>query len=381
LEAEIITIGTELLLGEIVDTNSHTLARALRDIGIDLYRTTTVGDNVDRISRAVRESLDRAQVVITTGGLGPTVDDPTRDALAKAVDQPLEIRPELWQDIQDRYARFGSTPSENCRKMAYLPRGAIAIPNPVGTAPAFHVEKGGSLIIALPGVPAELDVLLKGDVLPLLRKRVRHPSLIRTRILRTAGVGESLLDERIADLERLSNPTVGLAAHPGRVDIRITAKGRSEMEIGQQIWKIEATLRQRLGDIIYGTDEETLEGVIGRLLDANGLKLVTVEQGTDGHLRGYLNDAITGQLDRGMVLEAEETIALKEALSEWFHQELADLGLALRLRPGAEKHEVQFALQDRQSAQTWTRTYGGPAANAPAWAVSQCLEALRKHLS
>src|SRR5512135_2170348 len=135
--AEIIAIGTELLLGEIQDTNTRYLARLLRDYGVDLYRTTIVGDNVDRIAHAIRESLSRCQIIITTGGLGPTVDDPTRQAVAMAAGTELEFQPQLWDQIQDRFERFGRNPTENNRRQAYIPRGAIAMENPVGTAPAF----------------------------------------------------------------------------------------------------------------------------------------------------------------------------------------------------------------------------------------------------
>jgi molybdenum cofactor synthesis domain-containing protein len=142
--AEIITIGTELLLGEIVDTNSHYLARSLRDLGIDLYLTTTVGDNPGRIAQAIQHSLERAEIVITTGGLGPTVDDPTRQAVAQAAGVELEFRQELWEQVQARFRRFSRTPTENNRRQAYVPIGALAVENPVGTAPAFIVELAGA---------------------------------------------------------------------------------------------------------------------------------------------------------------------------------------------------------------------------------------------
>src|SRR4030066_1722983 len=157
--AEIITIGTELLLGEIVDTNSHFIARCLRDAGIDLYRKTTVGDNVKRIAFAIQQALERCDIVITSGGLGPTVDDPTRDAVALAVGMTSEYHPELWEQIKARFLRYGRVPTENNRRQAYIPKGAIAIENPVGTAPIFIVELGNQVIISLPGVPREMETL------------------------------------------------------------------------------------------------------------------------------------------------------------------------------------------------------------------------------
>src|SRR4030042_5061373 len=140
--AEIITIGTEILLGEIIDTNAQFIARKLRDAGIDLYRKTTVGDNTHRIAQAIQQSLERCDIVLTTGGLGPTVDDPTREAVALALGVELEYREDLWEQIQARFQRFGRQPTENNRRQAYIPKGAIAIENPVGTAPIFIVELG-----------------------------------------------------------------------------------------------------------------------------------------------------------------------------------------------------------------------------------------------
>src|SRR5512133_2805341 len=151
--AEIITIGTEILLGEIVDTNARYIARQLRDAGIDLYRKTTVGDNAQRIAQALQQALERCDIVLTTGGLGPTVDDPTREAVALAVGVETEYTPDLWNQIEARFRRYGRLPTENNKPQAYIPKGAIVIENPVGTAPAFIIEIEGKSIISLPGVP------------------------------------------------------------------------------------------------------------------------------------------------------------------------------------------------------------------------------------
>jgi len=152
-KAEILTIGTEILLGEIVDTNSRHIARALRDAGIDLFWTSTVGDNPERIAEAIRAGLDRSEIIITTGGLGPTVDDPTREAVAMAFGVKTVFKEELWQQVIDRFTRFGRTPTENNKRQAYIPEGASAIENPVGTAPAFMMETDTQVVISLPGVP------------------------------------------------------------------------------------------------------------------------------------------------------------------------------------------------------------------------------------
>jgi nicotinamide-nucleotide amidase len=380
MEAEIITIGTELLLGEIVDTNTRTIARALRDIGLDLYRTSTVGDNTQRIAQAVKESIGRAQAVITTGGLGPTVDDPTREAIALAVGVPLEFHPKLWDEIHTRVARYGRTPSENSRRMAYIPQGAIPISNPVGTAPAFIVETKNCAIISLPGVPAELDVLLETEVVPYLVRRLGLEGVIKARILRTVGIGESSLDELISDLELLSNPTVGLAAHPGRVDIRITGKGKDEKEVYRQIAELEKTIRERVGDVIFGLDEETLEGVICGLLEESMKKLFTIESGTGGEL---LN-GFTGQsamFAGGKVLPEIADIEILENLLRTSQKELdAHVGIGIILHPEVDHTIIDLAILDEDDFSSTSLTYGGAPKNAPAWAASQALAILRKKL-
>ena len=200
--AEILTIGTEILLGEIIDTNARYLARQLRDAGIDLYRKTTVGDNARRIAQAIQQAMERCEIILTTGGLGPTVDDPTREAVALALGVSTEFRPELWEQIQSRFQRFGRQPTENNKRQAYVPQGALAVENPVGTAPAFIMETNAHAIISLPGVPREMEYLMENAVLPYLRQRYELTGIIKARVLHTAGVGESQIDELIGDLER-----------------------------------------------------------------------------------------------------------------------------------------------------------------------------------
>ena len=160
INAEIITIGTEILLGEIIDTNSRTIARKLRENGINIFRTATIGDNIQRISMEIQAARTRANVIITTGGLGPTVDDPTRDAVADAFGVATEFHPELWEQVKARFARFDKIPTENNRQQAYIPAGAKAIENPVGTAPAFMMDSPSDVVICLPGVPREMEFLL-----------------------------------------------------------------------------------------------------------------------------------------------------------------------------------------------------------------------------
>src|SRR5512139_55408 len=281
--AEIITIGTEILLGEIVDTNTRYIARTLRGMGVDLYRTITIGDNVERIAEAIRHSMQRAEIVITTGGLGPTVDDPTREAVAKAVGVETEFREDLWAQVVAVISRYGRKPSENQKRQAYVPKGAIGINNPVGTAPCFIVETERNAVASLPGVPNEMEHILHESIIPYLQKRFNLNEIIKIRILHCAGLGEGMIDEKIADLETLSNPTVGLAAHTGVVDVRITAKGESEAAAEHLIAEVEQDVRQRLGDV-------TLEAV-AKL----GWSLIAIEFGAGGLLASSIPRTIASQ--------------------------------------------------------------------------------------
>ncbi|MCH7586565.1 MAG: CinA family nicotinamide mononucleotide deamidase-related protein [Chloroflexi bacterium] len=380
MEAEIITIGTELLLGEIVDANSRTIARALREIGLDLYRTTTVGDNVERIAQVVKESAERAQAVITTGGLGPTVDDPTREAMSIAFSSPLEFKPELWEEIIERFSRYGTVPSENNKQQAFIPRGAIVISNPVGTAPAFIIETPSSVVIALPGVPAELAVLLESDVIPYLRKKLKLRQIIKTRILRTAGIGESWLDNKIEDLERMSNPTVGLAAHPGLVDIRITAKGPNSAAVDEMIWKMEATIRQRLGDHIYASDQTALEDVIIEQLEEKGWKLLFFELGTNAVLEKSFAGRDSQFRKYAEIDPALNVKELPKLIQETIEDQQFEVGLGIHLSQNDQQQFAEIFIHLPDEVKHISKTYGGPRENAPKWAAALALSSLRRKL-
>jgi nicotinamide-nucleotide amidase len=381
MNAEIIAIGTELLLGEIADTNTRVIARMLRDLGLDLFRTTTVGDNLERIAGAVRESLARSQVVITTGGLGPTVDDPTREAIAAAINVTTEFVPELWEQIQERFAQYGRAPTENNRRQAFVPAGAIPISNPVGTAPAFIVETDGQSIISLPGVPGEMAVLLEQAVVPYLRRRFDLRSVIRTRVIHTAGTGESKVDDLIQDLEQLSNPTVGLAAHGGRVDVRIAAKGEDPAELDRAIGDLETVVRQRLGKCVFGVDEDTLEAAALRATVSRGWRLVSLERGTGGALAAALGSAGAGYAGGEILPDASDEQDIGHALARRCQSEEAQVGLALDLVQASPGNRLIVVLRTPDGDEVVERKYGGPPANARETAVNLALELLRRRCS
>ena len=365
--AEIITIGTEILLGEIVDTNTRYIAKTLRGLGVDLYRTITIGDNVDRIANAIHNSMERANIVITTGGLGPTIDDPTREAVAKAIGVQTEFREDLWQQVVETIGRYGRKPSENQKRQAYVPQGAIGIKNPVGTAPCFIVETEKNAVISLPGVPQEMEHILHESVIPYLQKRFNLDEVIKVRLLHCAGLGEGQIDEKIADLETLSNPTVGLAAHTGVVDIRIAAKAKSEDEANTMIDTIESQLRERLGNIIFGIDEDKLEDVTLNLLAKKGLTLTAVESGLDGLLiRKIKNAASFTDLTPDSLMDA-----LRSA------QASAKTDVAVGVAVFPEERSAVMAMITSKGEKSHKITYGGPPKSLPKWSVNLTINWLR----
>lgn len=369
--AEIITIGTEILLGEIVDTNTRYIAQQLRGLGIDLYRTTTIGDNQERIAKAIQDSMHRADIVITTGGLGPTVDDPTREAVAKAVGVKTEFREELWQQIAITYSRYGrGAPTENQKRQAYVPQGSLGVPNPVGTAPCFIVETARNTIISLPGVPNEMEVILHEAIIPHLQNKFKLDEIIKIRVIHTSGLGEGSLDEKIADLETLSNPTVGLAAHTGVVDIRITAKARNEAQALAMIAEIEAQVRERLGIIVFGVDDDRLERVVLDLLARRGLTITIIESVPDGILAHKIPHT---KSQAGLNLETL-TDALRDARSTFG----ADIALGVAIYP--EERAGDMVLISPTGEKTRHITFGGPPRSLPRWAANLSLNWLRTTL-
>jgi competence/damage-inducible protein CinA-like protein len=377
---EILTIGTELLLGEIVDTNTQYLARQLRELGIDLFWTTTVGDNEARIAEAVRHALTRSQILLCTGGLGPTVDDVTREGIARALGVELQFKEELWTQIQERFARFGRTPTENNKRQAYLPAGAQALENAVGSAPAFLIEHDGKVIISMPGVPGEMAYILEHGVQPYFEKRFGKGAVIRTRLLHVAGVGESQIDEKIADLEKLQNPTVGLAAHAGSVDVRLTAKAESADQAKAMLADLEAQVRDRLGDWIYGADEETLGRAVLSLLTERKKRFAVIEKGMEG---GIIK-ALTAQgksFVGGEVMNADvKSKPLPELTQQYSREVFADVVLGAELRTSENKHEVEIAILGLEREHKFSFSYGGHSKQAADWAANLALSILRREL-
>lgn len=395
MHAELVMIGTELLLGEIVDTNANRLAIALRDIGLDLYYKTTVGDNETRITEILGQALNRSDVVITSGGIGPTVDDLTRQAVANATGRKLVYSNELEAQIAERFRRFGREMAENNKRQAYIPEGATPLSNPVGTAPCFLSEdqRGRGFVISLPGVPRELEYMLEHTVIPLIVARMGGTKVTKVRVLRTCAVGESNVDRAIGDLMTSGNPTVGLAAHVGQTDVRIAAKADTETEADALIAEMEAKLRERLGVAIYGVGRETLADVVGQLLNQRGLKLGVVDTLTNGLLARNLVEAGYGD-SIGNAKSSENMAGALEDVGLDLHSPEVDIrrrateltacitpvgGLGLALLGPFEENSTYILLQGPGDARLFERSRNYQETDyIRRWIATQGLDCIRR---
>jgi nicotinamide-nucleotide amidase len=282
VKAEIIAIGTELLLGEIVDTDSPYLASQLPPLGVDLYFISGVGDNPARLAEVLGRAWGRSDLILLSGGLGPTEDDITREAVARFLGEEMKVDPALENGLRELFASRGlSMPPRNIKQATLIP-SARPLPNPLGTAPGWWVERENRLLIALPGPPDELQRMWEKEVLPRLKTRLGQEVLL-TRTLKTFGLPEAVVDEALAPFLSSPHPTMGIYVRPDGIHIRLAAKGRAG-EAREALDKREAEVRRVLGEKVWGVDEDTLEGVVGRLLVERGLTLATMESLTGGLL-------------------------------------------------------------------------------------------------
>ena len=298
MQSEIICIGTEILLGHVVNTNATYISQKLAEIGINLYYHTVVGDNPERLSFTLKNSLKRSDIVIATGGLGPTVDDITLETISKITHRPLILNRKELKRIKSRFSAIGVPMSKSNIRQAYVPKGAIAISNKMGTAPGLIIELDKAerpprrkVLIALPGVPLELTSMMEDTVIPYLKNRFHSGGIIKSRTLRIVGLGESKVNEEVPDLLKMSgNVTVGIYAHTAQVDLKITAKAQDESQAVQLISPVEEEIRKRLGNYIFGADTDTLESVVAKFLVENNLTISAAESCTGGLLAKRLTD-------------------------------------------------------------------------------------------
>ena len=284
MKVEMIAVGTELLLGQIVNGNAAEIGRRLAEVGLDHYHQVVVGDNLERAAAAISEALGRADAVIVTGGLGPTQDDITREAICAATGVGMAYSEDVAEHLRGWWARRrgDDMPANNLRQAEY-PQGAVLLANPRGTAPGLRLAVGRAWLFALPGVPQEMLPMLEEDVIPFLVTEAGGPGVLASRLIRCWGQSESGIAERLADLfESYTNPTVAFLASGGEIKVRLTARAGTREEAGSLLDPLEAEVRRRLGRAVFAVGEETVEQLVLRLCRERGWSLGTAESATGG---------------------------------------------------------------------------------------------------
>jgi nicotinamide-nucleotide amidase len=355
--AEIVAIGSELLLGQIVDTNSTWLAQRLTALGVNLFYKAVVGDNPERMREVLTRALERADIVITSGGLGPTQDDLTREAVAEVTGRKLILHPPFLEQIEHRFRTRGFIMTPNNERQAYMPEGAIPVNNPNGTAPSFVVEDPRGSIFVLPGVPFELKWLFDNEVAPYLRRKFSLSEIITYRLLKVAELGESRVDDLMGHLIANSrNPTVGVLAHPGQVDIRIAAKAATKEEALRLVEPVEAEMRRLIGKHIFAVDEETMEDAVGKLLREKNKTIAVCEDLTGGLIAERLQEAEPERFREGVITNGQTPLrrllafarhpARIEDLWDKPQQLAEELAWAVRAQAGSDLGVALYSLPD-----------------------------------
>lgn len=405
MKTEIIPVGTEILLGNIVDTDSSFLANQLSLLGIDLYFISTVGDNRQRLVDTLKRAWQRADLIIATGGLGPTQDDITREGIAELVGEELKVDEKSWQELlrwQSEFGRHtGKIARSNIKQAAIIP-SAEAIPNHMGTAPGWWIEKGDHIVIALPGPPAEMKLMWQQGILPKLKQKVTG-EVILSRIIKTFRVAEATVDEMVAPLSKLSNPTLATYIHPDGVHLRITAKAKGKEEAQHLISQSEEQIRNILGPHIWGVDDDTLGSIVGELLRARSLSLATMESCTEGLLcstiagdhdshtyfkGGLLACCAETKIACGLDLSilgqyGEESTQATQAMADVARRNLkATIGMGLggNMNPDTNSGKAFISLSGDGLEETFTHTLRGDRSRMKQRAVYAALFDLRKTL-
>jgi nicotinamide-nucleotide amidase len=409
LRVEILAVGTELLLGQIANTNARWMSESLAAIGADVLHHQVVGDNLGRIVEAMRLSAGRADVVIVTGGLGPTQDDITRDALAVVMGAPMVRHPELAELLQEKFRSFGrrEMPESNLRQ-ADVPEGARYLTPSRGTAPGLIADlPGGARIYAVPGVPEEMVEMMEATILPELASE--GAAVVRSRVLRCAGIGESALAERVDDLfSRSADPTIAFLASSGEVKVRITAKAASAEAAERLIEPVAEEVRRRLGDVVFTADDETLEAAVVRLLTSAGATLACAESITGGGVGARItsvpgaSEVFVGsgvvyrnEAKAGVLGVSRETLEGPGPVSGECALEMAagarrvfgsDLGLSLTGAAGPESHGgsppgvIWIALDGDEVTHARGFQVPGERDRVRRWAEQAALDLVRRHL-
>ncbi len=289
MKAEIICIGTEILLGGIVNTNSAYLSKRLAEIGIDCYCHTAVGDNPLRLYASIMQALERADIVITTGGLGPTLDDITLETVARVTKRPLVLKKDIIRLISEHFKKHRIKMAKNNLRQGYIPKSATWLKNDIGTAPGIIIRLGEKLLVALPGPPGEMQPMVEKALLLYLKKNAKAKSVILSRTLKTTGLSESQLHTRVKKFLKLSgDTTVGIYAHPSQVDLKITAKAKNIKSAKRKIGVVEKEIRKNINKLIFAVNNETLEKKVADLLGKKSIAIA--ESCTGGLISNRLTD-------------------------------------------------------------------------------------------
>lgn len=409
MRAEIVAVGTELLLGQIANTNARWMSERLAAIGVDVLHHDAVGDNLERIVEAVRMAASRADVVIVTGGLGPTQDDITRDAFAVVLGAPMVRHPEIEVTLREKFRAFGrrEMPESNLRQ-ADVPEGARYIVPGLGTAPGLVADVDGARIYAVPGVPAEMVEMMEGTILPELVE-LAGSSVVRSRVLHCTGIGESALAEKVDDLfANSANPTIAFLASSGEVKVRITAKAATATEADALIAPVADEVVRRLGDDVFTTEDESLEEAVVRLLRGAGTTLACAESLTGGGVGAritsvpgssevFLGSAVVYAVSAkvGILGVSQETLDGPGPVSEECAREMAvgtrkafgsALGLSLTGAAGPGSHGgappgvIWVALEADDVSHTRGFQVPGERERVRRWAEQAALDLVRRHL-
>ncbi len=406
MKAEIISIGTEILLGDILDTNSNYIAQRLPVLGIDLYYTHQIGDNRARLADLLRLAWGRSDLILCSGGLGPTEDDVTREAICDVLGEEPEVDPVLEEELRAFFARRGAPMPERNLKQAWLTPSTRAIPNPRGTAPGWWAEKDDRIIIAMPGPPSEMARMWEKEVSPQLEQRSTG-AVIVSRTVKTAGLGEGTVDEMVSSLLKSTNPTVGVYAKADGIHLRITAKAATRAEAEALIAPLQEAMERILGGIIWGYDDDTFEIAVGRLLRERGLRVATMESATGGLLASTLTDApgSSAYMLGGMVAYATEqkiawgvpaelieehgviSVECARAMARAARQQTgADLGVGITGVAGPDTQEdkpvgtMHIALDDGNGGDATSYTFAQSREAIKRRAVTSALQLLRRSL-
>jgi competence/damage-inducible protein CinA-like protein len=408
VRAEIVAVGTELLLGQIANENARWMSERLAAVGVDVVHHQVVGDNAERIVDALRLASSRADAVLVTGGLGPTQDDITRDAIAELLGVPLVFHPEIEGLLRAKFSGIGRTMSANNLRQAEVPQGCRYITPVRGTAPGLVGEVGGSRIYAMPGVPVEMVEMMEGTILPELAAMSGRGAIV-SRILRCVGISESRVAELLDDLfGGLTNPTVAYLASAGEVKVRLTAKADTEDEAEALIAPVASEVVERLGDVVFTIVDESLEATVVRLLDARGVSLASAESLTGGGVatrltsvpgasRRFVGSAVvyTAEAKHAVLGVSTETLEGPGPVSEACAREMAagarrlfaaDLAVALTGAAGPEPHggaepgTVWVALDGADVAYARTFTAGADRERVRRWAEQAGLDLVRRFL-